>query len=167
MERVVRARTCVGALLTAAASLALAAGPASANGSPQHFDNTWTEQDISQVDGIGPGCPAFVGTLEEDLTGADVGFLAADAIAHVHTTVNATVTLTPDDPAAASFDGSYTMIQTGIYPEEGEATRVVTRTVNGTINGSDGSSYNLHETLHLTVDGQGRPRADFDRMTCS
>lgn len=43
---------------------------------------------------------------------------------------------------------------------------MVTRTVNGTITGSDGSSYTVHETLHLNLGGQSRSRADFDRMTC-
>lgn len=33
-----------GALLVAATSLALAAGPANADGGPQHVDNEWTEQ---------------------------------------------------------------------------------------------------------------------------
>lgn len=157
---------CSGAVLTAMAAFAVAAAPAVADSGRQRIDNPWTEQDVTQVDGIGPGCPAFTGTLVEDLTGRDVGFLTADGIAHVHTTVEGQVTLSPDANSAPSYRGSYTMIQTGTYPDDGADTRVMTRTVNGTITGSDGTSYDLHETLHLSVDGRGTTRASFDHLAC-
>jgi len=160
-----RTLICAGALV-AATSLLAAAGPAHASGL-QRFDNTWTEQDFSHGDEIGAGCPSFVGTLEEDLSGRDVGFLTADGIAHVHTTVQGVVTLTPDDPADPSFHGSYAMVQTGTYTDGGSGTKVMTRAVNGTLAGSDGSSYQLHETLHLTTDGRGRSTVSLDHLSCS
>ena len=156
-----------GSLVVAVAALTMVAGPAMAAGGQQRIDNPWTELDVSHVDGIGPGCPTFVGTLAEDLTGRDVGFMSADGVAHVHTTVQGVVTLTPDGLNAPSYRGSYAMVQTGSYPDEGLGTKVMTRTVNGTLAGSDGTSYSMHETLHLITDGQGRTRADFDHLACT
>lgn len=75
-----------GALLAATSWIATTGPARAATGGPQRIDNTWTEQGVSQVSGIGTGW-------------------------------------------------------------------------------SGGSSYQLHETLHLTADGQGRPMW-FDHMSC-
>lgn len=158
---------------TGAAVLVLATGlglglaqPALAEPGHQAIDTQWAETDTTPTDGLGLGCPAFVGTLEEHLIGSDIGFLAEDGVAHVRTRVNATVELMPADPNQVTYVGSYSMDQTGTYPSEGAGTKAMTRTVHGAILGNDGSTFRISEVLHLNTDGQGRTRATFDHLTC-
>jgi hypothetical protein len=81
--------------------------------------------------------------------------------------VTATVSLTPVEPSAVSYTGSYVQHQTGFFVDDGHGDRVVTTTTHGTLTGSDGSSARLTEVVHVSVDGSGTVRAWFDRMRCT
>jgi hypothetical protein len=158
-------------LTVAAATMAwpaTATATAQAAGGVQRLTFSYDEPPVvTQVDGIGPGCPAFTGTLEEDRHLEVAGIIKSDGTGHAHTDVTATVTLTPDDAAAVSYTGSYVQHQTGFFVDDGHGDRVVTTTTHGTITGSDGSVARITEVVHVAVDGHGTVRVWFDRMRCA
>lgn len=160
-------RRAVVVLTVAAATVAWPA-MAQATGDVQHLTFSYDEPPVlTQIDGIGPGCPAFTGTLEEDRHLEVTGIMKGDGTGHARTDVTATVTLTPDDAAAVSYTGSYVQHQTGFFVDDGHGDRVDTTTTHGTITGSDGSTARIREVVHVAVDGNGNVRAWFDRMRCS
>lgn len=121
---------------------------------------------VTAIDGLGAGCPAFSGTLEEDRHLEINGFVKDDGTAHARTDVSASVTLTPDDPAAVAYIGGYTSHQTGVFTDLGDDDRQVTTTTHGTLTGSDGSSFRITEVVHFSIDRNGHVRAWFDRFHC-
>jgi hypothetical protein len=134
---------------------------------PEHLTMSFDEDPaITPVDGLGPGCPAFSGTLSEYRHLDLAGTVLSDGTVHGRTLVTATVTLTPDDPGAPSYAGGYTSRQTGFFTDGGDDDRVVTTTTHGVITGTDGSSYRISEVVHFSVDAQGNLRAWFDRFRC-
>lgn len=152
-------------VLAAACTLA---APALADSGVQHLTFSFDEEPVvTEIGGIGPGCPAFVGTLEEDRHLEVDGIMKPDGTGHARTDVTATVTLTPDDPGAVSYTGSYVQHQAGFFVDEGHGDRVVTTTTHGTLVGSDGTTATLTEVVHVTVDGRGTVRVWFDRMRCT
>jgi hypothetical protein len=155
-------------VLAIAAATAAWPATAQADGNVQHLSFSYDEDPVfTEIDGIGPGCPDFVGTLEEDRHLDVAGIMKADGTGHARTDVTATVTLTPADSSAVSYTGSYVQHQTGFFVDGGEGDRVVTTTTHGTLTGSDGSTARLTEVVHVSVDGSGTVRAWFDRMRCS
>ncbi|HET8604514.1 MAG TPA: hypothetical protein VFM09_11335 [Marmoricola sp.] len=159
-------RTAVVAL--AAAAVTALSAPSYADGGVQHLAFSFDEDPVvTQVDGIGAGCPGFTGTLEEDRHLEIAGIMKADGTGHATTDVTATVALTPSDPAAASYSGDYTQHQTGFFVDDGHGDRVVTTTTHGTLTGSDGSAWRISEVVHFSVDASGTVRAWFDRMRCT
>jgi hypothetical protein len=158
-------RVILGAALVAAAT-ALAA-PSYAHTGVQHLTFSYPEDPVvGHVDGLGAGCPAFAGTLEEDRFLQVSGIMKPDGTGHARTDVAATVTLTPDDAAAMSYTGGYAQHQTGYFVDEGHGDRSVTTTTHGTLTGSDGSTWRISEVVHFSVDAAGTVRASFDRMRC-
>jgi hypothetical protein len=157
-------------LLAAATVLAApsyAESPDSGTGTVQHLTFSYAEDPVvGHVDGLGIGCPAFVGTLEEDRYLDVTGIMKSDGTGHARTDVAATVTLTPDDAAAVSYTGGYAQHQTGFFVDEGHGDRSVTTTTHGTLTGSDGSTWRISEVVHFSVDAAGTARAGFDRMRC-
>lgn len=154
----------MGAVVAAATCLA---APSYAESGVQHLTFTYDEDPVStHVNGLGAGCPDFTGTLEEDRHLHLSGIMKPDGSAHATTDVTATVTLTPDDPSAVCYTGSYTQHQTGFFVDEGRGDRVVTTTTHGVITGADGSTRPLDEVVHLSLDAHGAVRATFDRFRC-
>lgn len=152
----------VGGLLGAATALAAPSYAAA----PQHLTFSFDESASSHVDGLGVGCPAFVGTLVEYRHDELAGILLADGTVHGRTYATSVATLLPDDPAATSYTGSYVLRETGTYADGGEDDWVETATASGTLSGSDGSSWRFEEVVHLSVSHDGTVRASSDRMHC-
>ncbi len=158
-----RAALVAGAL----AAAALVTAPVHADSGVQHLTFTFDEDPVvTHVTGLGTGCPAFTGTLEEDRHLDMSGIMKADGTGHATTSVTATVTLTPDDPDAVTYTGGYTQHQTGSFVDEGHGDRVVTTTTHGLITGSDGTTWRIQEVVHLSLDARGAVRSTFDRMRC-
>jgi hypothetical protein len=133
----------------------------------QHLTFAYPEDPVlTRIDGLGIGCPAFVGTLEEDRYLDVSGIIKPDGTGHARTDVAATVILTPDDAAGVSYTGSYAQHQTGFFVDDGHGDRAVTTTTHGAITGSDGSTWQISEVAHFSVDATGTVRATFDRMRC-
>ncbi len=154
-------------IAAAVAATTCLAAPSNAESGVQHLTFSYDEAPvISPVNGLGAGCPGFTGTLEEDRHLLLSGIMKGDGSAHATTDVTATVTLTPDDPAAVAYAGSYTQHQTGFFLYEGHSDRVVTTTTHGVITGSDGSTWPIQEVVHLSLDAHGVERATFDRFRC-
>ena len=158
-------RLAAGAALLA---LVTSTGPAYAGGDPQSMSMAFDEPVATAwVDGLGPGCPDFTGTLTEHRHLVIDGWLKPDGTGHARTDVTAQVTLVPDDAGAPSYAGSYVSHQTGQFVAFGDDERVVTTTTHGTLVGSDGSRIRIAEVARVGVDGQGRLRTWFDRFHCS
>ncbi len=154
----------IAAAVAVASSLA---APSYAESGVQHLTFSYDEEPaFTSVNGLGAGCPDFTGTLEEDRHLQLSGIMKVDGSAHATTDVTATVTLTPDDPAAVAYAGSYTQHQTGFFLDDGHGDRVVTTTTHGKITGSDGSTWRIQEVIHLSLDAHGALRANFDRLRC-
>lgn len=161
-------RRTVAVVAVAAASAAWPATAAHAESGVQHLAFSYDEEPVvTGISAIGPGCPAFSGTLEEDRHLEAAGTMKADGTGHARIDVTATVTLTPDDPTAVSYTGGYVEHQTGFFVDDGFGERVDTTVTHGTITGSDGSTARITEVVHVTVDGSGKVRAWFDRMRCT
>jgi hypothetical protein len=149
------------------AAVTVLAAPSYADTGVQHLAFSYPEDPVvGHVDGLGAGCPAFAGTLEEDRFLQVSGIMKPDGTGHARTDVAATVTLTPDDAAAVSYNGGYAQHQTGFFVDEGHGDRSVMTTTHGTLTGSDGSSWRISEVVHFSVDAAGTVRASFDRMHC-
>jgi hypothetical protein len=167
MRRLVLVAATAVATAAAVATPSYAESPGSGTGTVQHLTFAYPEDPVlTRVDGLGAGCPAFTGTLEEDRYLEVSGIMKPDGTGHARTDVAATVTLTPDDAAAVSYAGSYAQHQTGFFVDEGHGDRTATTTTHGTIIGSDGSTWRITEVAHFSVDATGTVRATFDRMRC-
>jgi hypothetical protein len=154
-------------VLAGALALVLPATAAQAAGGPTPLSLSFDEPVVTtSVDGLGRGCPAFTGVLEEQRHLDIDGWIKPDGTAHARTLVTALVTLTPDDPEAPAYVGRYTQHQTGQFTAAGDDERVVTTTMHGALRGSDGSSYRISEVVHLSFDAHGAVRSSFDRMHC-
>jgi hypothetical protein len=159
----VRRSVIVAGLVAAATTLAAPSYAAP----PQHLTFSYDEAPVlTHLDGIGTGCPAFSGTLEEDRHLDVIGTMSNDGTGHARTEVTATVVLTPDAPGSTSYAGGYTQRQSGFFVDDGHGDRVVTTTTHGLLTGSDGSVWRISEVAHLSVDAQGTVHAWFDRMRC-
>jgi hypothetical protein len=143
------------------------AAPANATGGVQHLSFSFDETAVSHAEGLGVGCPAFVGTMSEQRHDELDGIMLANGTVHGRTYATSRITLSPDDPTATSYTGGYVLRQTGTYAHAGEDDWVETATVHGTLTGSDGASYRLTEVVHLTTSHDGTVRTTFDRMRCS
>ena len=155
----------VGASLLATATAV--AAPSYAGSGVQHLTFSYPEDPVvTSVAGLGAGCPAFVGTLEEDRHLDVNGIMKPDGTGHARTDVTASVTLTPGDPGAIAYTGGYAQHQTGYFVDDGHGDRSVTTTTHGILTGSDGSTWKISEVGHFSVDASGTVRASFDRMRC-
>ena len=162
MKRAIAATLAVGA----ATLLATGAAAASYADSPllhMSYDEPPVATDIN---GLGPGCPAFTGALVENRHLEITGFFKDNGDAYARTFVSATVTLTSVDAADPSYTGSYTSRQTGVFTDFGNDDRQVTTTTHGQIDGSNGSSYGLDAVVHFSVDGNGVVRSWVDDFHC-
>ncbi len=151
----------------AAASTALLAAPAYADGGPEHYSFAFDESAATLVDGLGTGCPDFTGTMTEQRHDELDGIMLADGTVHGRTLATSQVSLVPGDAGATSYTGSVTYRETGTYVNDGMDDAVETATVHGSLVGDDGSRFRITEVIHLTVDAQGTVRSSFDRMRCS
>lgn len=143
------------------------AGPSYAGSGVQHLTFSYPEDPVAtHVAGLGIGCPAFAGTLEEERYLDVSGIMKPDGTGHARTQVTATVTLSPDDPSAVSYTGSYAQHQTGFFVDGGHGDRSVTTTTHGSLTGSDGSTWRISEVVHFSVSHDGTVRAGFDRLRC-
>jgi hypothetical protein len=150
-----------------AASAALVAGPAYADPGASHLAFSFDESASTPVDGLGPGCPAFSGTLLEQRHNELTGVILPDGTVHGRTTATSEAVLVPDAPGAVSYSGGYVLHQSGTFADGGEDGTVVTSTVHGTMTGSDGSTFRLTEVVHVAVSHDGSVRVSFDRPHCS
>lgn len=167
MRRLVLVAGAVVATAVAVATPSYAESPDSGTSTVQHLTFAYPEDPVlTHVDGLGIGCPAFTGTVEEDRYLHVSGIMKPDGTGHARTDVAASVTLTPDDAAAVSYTGGYAQHQTGFFVDGGHGDRTVTTTTHGTITGSDGSTWRVTEVAHFSVDATGTVRAMFDRMRC-
>jgi hypothetical protein len=161
-------RRALAAALAVGAATVLATGAATASYADSPLLHmSFDEEPVSTViGGLGPGCPAFTGTLVENRHLEITGFFRDGGAAYARTFVSATVTLTPADAGDPSYTGSYVSRQTGAFADYGESDRQVTTTTHGRIEGSDGSSYGLDAVVHFSVDGNGVVRAWVDDFHC-
>jgi hypothetical protein len=156
------------AVAAAAVAVATLTGvPAYADSGAQHYTFSFDEVATSHVDGLGAGCPAFVGTMTEQRHDELAGTEVAGGTVHGRTLATSLVTLTPDDPSAVSYTGGYVFRETGTYVNDGADDWIETATVRGSLSGSDGSAYRLTEVVHLSVSHDGTVRATFDRLRCT
>jgi hypothetical protein len=151
--------------LAAAALGLVTSGPADAAG-VQHLTFSFDETAAEHVEGIGAGCPDFIGTLVEQRHDELAGVMLSDGTVHGRTVATARVQLVPDDPEAVSYDGGYVLHETGTYAHAGQDDWIETSTVHGTLTGSDGSSFRIAEVMHLTTRPDGTAQVWFDRMSC-
>lgn len=164
MRSLGRATVAVAAVVAAATAVA---APSYADSGVQHLRFSYPEDPVvTHVGGLGSGCPAFTGTLEEERFLEVSGIMKSGGTGHARTDVTATVTLTPDDTAAVSYAGGYASHQTGFFVDDGHGDRTVTTTTHGTITGSDGSTWRISDVAHFSVDAAGTVRTGFDRMRC-
>lgn len=162
-------RRSAGVLATlAAAALATTPGAAFAAEPPQHLSMAFDEPtEVTHVDGLGPRCPDFTGTLVENRHLDLDGWIKDDGTAHARTAVTARVSLVPDDPNGTAYAGAYTQRQTGNFTAYGDDDRIVTTTTHGTLEGTDGSSFRISEVVHFSVNHHGTVHASFDRFHCA
>ncbi len=146
----------VAAVVTAVATVA---GSATAVGSPPRptlIHQSYDERPVStHVDGLGPGCPDFIGTLTERRHLVVSGYERGDT-ARVSTEVTATVTLDPDDPAGVSYQGRYRSLQVGTFAHHGHLDRKVATFTLGRVRGSDGSEFATVEEARTWHGADGR-----------
>lgn len=157
-------RGSVGVLVGVAAVLtASGAGPAAAG--DHHRDRgrdrgqvvhrVFDEPTIStHVDGLGPGCPDFVGRLVEKRHLVQSGYLRGRR-ARISTVVNATVRLLPDDETAVGYRGTYRSVQVGTFSRDGQRTIRSTTFTLGRLRGEDGSSFGTVEDARVWRDSDG------------
>jgi hypothetical protein len=136
---------------------AVAAAPAYAGGSHTRIVNrTYDERPtVTQLNGLGPGCPDFVGTFTERRHVTQSGYIRHD-VAHIGTVATATVTLRPAAAGAVSYAGSYREVQKGVFLHHGHLTRSQSDITVGHIRGSDGSTYETVEVKHTWRGKDGR-----------
>jgi hypothetical protein len=67
------------------------------------------------------------------------------------------------DPSLPSFSGHFT-IWSGFNGNNKNATGTFTFTIKGV--GSDGSRVDFHETAHFTLNANGVPTVEFDKISC-
>jgi hypothetical protein len=160
----VRRAVVAGAVASAAA---LVAAPAYAGTAAEHYAFSFDETATTSVDGLGPGCPDFTGTMFEDRHDDLAGVMLGDGTVHGRTLATSRISLVPDTPGATSYTGSVVYRETGTYVNEGEDDWRETATVHGVLTGDDGSEFGFTEVVHMSVDARGTVRSSFDRMHCS
>ncbi len=140
---------------SAAADVApAAAGPArGSHGTLVHrsFDEP---RMVTPVQGLGPGCPDFVGRLVERRHLVQSGYVRG-ARARISTVVDARVRLIPDDDSAASYRGSYRSLQVGVFDRGGKRTVRSTTLTLGHLRGDDGAAFSTVEDARVRRDGAG------------
>lgn len=167
------------AVVAVLATIGIAAGSGAATGSsassasstssgrhrPTLIHQTYDERPIAtHLNGLGPGCPDFTGTMTERRHLVVSGYRRGDTV-RVSTEVTATVTLVPDDPATVSYRGRYRSVQIGTFGNHGRRDDKVATFTLGHVRGSDGSAFGTIEEARTWRDSTGRAHQS-DRFHC-
>jgi hypothetical protein len=154
----------------AAAVALLPAVPADAESAVTHL--TLHEHEVS-TDHFAAGqgiCVDYAGTLVEDrrLDAQAVQHESAAGLVNLTFTVRATLSITPDDPAAGpTYIGSYVEKGAGIVETAPDQDRAITYHVVAAADGSDRSTLRFLLRGHITVTPEGTVHAARDQLTCA
>jgi len=163
----------IALVLTAALAVLGTSGAAHAASAVTHLEIHESEVSVSAFDaGDEPGrgaCLPFSGTSTEyrDLDAKLV--IHEDGETHIEFTVQATFTLTPDDPSRwPSYSGSYREQGAGraFLTPQGEVPVVLSFHLQPSATGTDGSQVRALLKGHVTVTPDGTVRVATDTLRC-
>lgn len=133
------------------------------------LDISFSEDTVTDLAAMGPGCPTYPGSLSEHRDTTVTGFLDRFGGLHARQDTDATFAITPSDPGAGpSYSGSYR--EHGVVraaDPDAEDPLNGQMLMHAVATGTDGSTLHLLLSEHWVVDGNGTVRVDRTRVTCS